>query len=113
MGAAGASGVAGGVGAAGAAPLPGSHTSLPEPMLLTLHRARPVTRTSPEPMIVASTSPSEAKAALPDPAILIFALPALSASARVTWKVVSFPVTAGLLLLKPVVDLICGFMLIG
>ena len=39
--------------------------------------------------------------------------PALSASARVTWKVVSFPVTAGLLLLKPVVDLICGLMLIG
>lgn len=29
-----------------------------------------------------------------------------------TWKVVSFPLIAGLLLLKPVVDAICGFMLV-
>lgn len=39
--------------------------------------------------------------------------PALSASARMAWKVVSFPLIAGLLLLKPVVDVVCGFMLIG
>jgi len=38
--------------------------------------------------------------------------PALSASARMTWKVVSFPLIAGLLLLKPIVDAVCGFMLI-
>lgn len=38
--------------------------------------------------------------------------PALSAPARMTWKVVSFPLIAGLLLLKPIVDAICGFMLI-
>ncbi|MCC7253223.1 hypothetical protein [Hyphomicrobium sp.] len=39
--------------------------------------------------------------------------PALSASARLTWKVVSFPVIASLLLLKPIVDFLCGFLLIG
>ena len=39
--------------------------------------------------------------------------PALSASARMTWKVASFPLIAGLLLLKPIVDFVCGFMLIG
>jgi hypothetical protein len=37
--------------------------------------------------------------------------PALGASARMTWKVVSFPLIAGLLLLKPIVDAICGFVL--
>jgi hypothetical protein len=37
--------------------------------------------------------------------------PALSASARMTWKVVAFPLVAGLLLLKPIVDAICGFVL--
>jgi len=39
--------------------------------------------------------------------------PALGASARMTWKVVSFPAIAGLLLLKPAVDFVCGFMMIG
>ncbi len=39
--------------------------------------------------------------------------PALVASSRLLWKVVSFPLTAGLLLLKPVVDLVCGLMAIG
>ncbi|MBK6598552.1 MAG: hypothetical protein IPG25_11975 [Proteobacteria bacterium] len=38
---------------------------------------------------------------------------ALSTSARVTWKVVSFPLIAGMLLAQPVVNFICGFMLIG
>lgn len=37
---------------------------------------------------------------------------ALGASARMTWKVVSFPLIAGLLLMKPVVDVICGFVLV-
>ena len=37
--------------------------------------------------------------------------PALSASARMTWKVVSLPLIAGLLLLKPIVDAVCGFVL--
>ena len=39
--------------------------------------------------------------------------PALSTSVRWTWKVVSFPLIAGLLLMKPVVDFICGVMLVG
>ena len=30
--------------------------------------------------------------------------PALGATARMTWKAVSFPLIAGLLLLKPIVD---------
>lgn len=38
--------------------------------------------------------------------------PALGASARMTWKVVSFPLIAGLLLMKPIVDAICGFVLV-
>jgi len=39
--------------------------------------------------------------------------PALGASARMAWKVVSFPLIAGLLLLlKPIVDAICGFVLV-
>ena len=38
--------------------------------------------------------------------------PALGASARMTWKVVSFPLIAGLLLLKPVVDAVCAFVLV-
>src|SRR5690606_19467328 len=38
--------------------------------------------------------------------------PTLGASARMTWKVVSFPLIAGLLLLKPIVDTVCGFVLI-
>ncbi len=38
--------------------------------------------------------------------------PALGASARMTWKVVSFPLIAGLLLLKPVVDALCVFVLV-
>lgn len=39
--------------------------------------------------------------------------PALSASARITLKVVSFPLIAGLLLLlKPFVDAICAFVLV-
>ncbi len=37
--------------------------------------------------------------------------PALGASARMTWKVVSFPLIAGLLLLKPIVDALCAFEL--
>lgn len=36
-----------------------------------------------------------------------------SATARVIWKVVSFPIITGLLLLKPVVDFVCGFMVIA
>lgn len=36
--------------------------------------------------------------------------PALAASSRLPLKVVSFPLIAGLLLLKPVVDFVCGFM---
>jgi len=39
--------------------------------------------------------------------------PALRASARVTWKIVTFPVIAGLLLMKPVVEMVCGFALMG
>ena len=38
--------------------------------------------------------------------------PALGASARITWKVVSFPLIAGLLLLKPAVDALCAFVLV-
>ena len=38
--------------------------------------------------------------------------PALGESARMTWKVVAFPLIAGLLLLKPIVDAICGFVLV-
>ena len=38
--------------------------------------------------------------------------PALGASARMTWKVVSFPLIAGLLLLKPIVDALCAFVLV-
>ena len=38
--------------------------------------------------------------------------PALGATARMTWKAVSFPLIAGLLLLKPIVDAICGFALV-
>ncbi|MCC6715777.1 MAG: hypothetical protein IT496_11135 [Gammaproteobacteria bacterium] len=38
--------------------------------------------------------------------------PALGASAWMTWKVVSFPLIAGLLLLKPVMDALCGFVLV-
>ena len=49
-------------------------------MALTLQRARPFTVTSPEPMIVASTSPSEAKAALPDPAMVTLTVSAFKAS---------------------------------
>lgn len=38
--------------------------------------------------------------------------PAVGASARVAWKILSFPLIAGLLLLKPIVDAICGFALV-
>ncbi len=38
--------------------------------------------------------------------------PALGASARMTWRVVSFPLIAGLLLLKPVVDAVCACVLV-
>ena len=52
---------------AGAAPLPGSQTSLPEPIDSTVQRARPRTVTLPEPMILALTSPSLAMVELPGP----------------------------------------------
>jgi hypothetical protein len=38
--------------------------------------------------------------------------PALGASARMTRRVVSFPLIAGLLLLKPVVDAVCAYVLV-
>jgi hypothetical protein len=38
--------------------------------------------------------------------------PALGTSARMTWKVVSFPLIAGLLL-KPIVDALCAFVLVS
>jgi hypothetical protein len=38
--------------------------------------------------------------------------PALGASAKMTGKVVSFPLIASLLLLKPIVDAICAFVLV-
>jgi len=38
--------------------------------------------------------------------------PALGASARMTWKVVSFPLIVGLMLLKPIVDALCSFVLV-
>ena len=37
--------------------------------------------------------------------------PALGASARMTWKVMSFPLISGLLLLKPIVDAVCACVL--
>jgi len=39
--------------------------------------------------------------------------PVLAASSRLLWKVVSIPLITGLLMLKPVVDFVCGFMAIG
>lgn len=35
-----------------------------------------------------------------------------SAVGRAIWKIVSFPIITALLLLKPLVDFVCGFMLI-
>lgn len=39
--------------------------------------------------------------------------PALNTSVRWTWKVVSFPLIAALLLMKPLMDFICSVMLVG
>lgn len=38
--------------------------------------------------------------------------PALGASVRVTWRVISFPVIASMLLLRTIVDAVCAFVLV-
>lgn len=51
----------------------GPQTTLPGPLDSILHRARPCTRTTPEPMTRAETWPSDAKALCPDPVIVTLA----------------------------------------
>ena len=62
-------GLGGAAGAASSSLLvtPFSQMSLPDPIALTVQRARPLTVTEPEPRIVASTSPSDENVAPPEP----------------------------------------------
>ena len=53
-----------------------------EPIELTVQRARPFTRTSPDPMIVALTSPSDVNAVSPDPAMVTVAVADIRPNAR-------------------------------